>query len=348
MSFILDLLKKAEEEKKIEEKPKIPFKAVKEKRGKRYILLSSLVLILLAVLFFLFKPERQGNINRVETKKAEIVVPETQKKEGEKPKEEPKKEEPKKEEEKGKVERKEEIKKRPVRIVKKEGSKERKIEPKEKRPSLEKKDIAEKEVKEVFSLSKIDMEKIAELFNQAVSKTEKGERREAERLYLEILKIKPDHIGSLNNLGFLYLEEGDRERALSFFRKILEFKKDYPQAYNNIGILLLSEGDKGRAEEYFKKAIELGGGIEAYINLSNLLRSEKRFDEAESLLQGIISRNKNNPELLLSLALLKDEKGETKEAIKYYRALLREGSQRIDRRKILERLKYLESISGNP
>lgn len=198
-------------------------------------------------------------------------------------------------------------------------------------------------VDKTIMIKKDDYSKVANMFNAAIREAEKGNFEGAKRLYFKILEEKPDHIEALNNLGIIEMSYGNTKEALSYYRKILEISPDYSKAYNNMGLILLREGDKKLAEEYFRKAIELNReGIEAYINLSALLRSEKRLEEASKLLEPVVKKDNEDTTLYLTYAIIKDELGDTKEAIKYYRYYMRHPGKSKDRNKVLERLKILE------
>ncbi|MCX5807148.1 MAG: tetratricopeptide repeat protein [Proteobacteria bacterium] len=195
---------------------------------------------------------------------------------------------------------------------------------------------------------KVDEERIMSMYNEALLETEKGRTKEAKKLYLNILSEQPNNIEVLNNLGVIAMREGNANEALMYFRRILEKKPDYTKAYNNTGIIFMREGDRKLAEEYFKKAIDMDkDGAEAYINLSGLLRHQKRYDEASRVLENLIRRGNKNPSTYLSIALIKDDMGEIKEAIKYYRFYLREGGKIEEKNKVIERLKILEESQFN-
>ncbi|MCX7966733.1 MAG: tetratricopeptide repeat protein [Syntrophorhabdaceae bacterium] len=193
------------------------------------------------------------------------------------------------------------------------------------------------------NIKKEDDANIVRMFNQALSEAGNGRIDEAKKLYLKILEERPDYIDALNNLGVLAMMQGNSKEALSYYRKILEKSPHYGKAYNNMALILLKEGDRKLAEEYFRKAIEIDrDAIEGYINLSALLRSEKRLKEAEKLLEPLIKKGKEDPGLYLTYAVIKDEVGDTKDAIVYYRQYLRLAGRSEERNKVLERLKVLE------
>ncbi len=189
----------------------------------------------------------------------------------------------------------------------------------------------------------VNHERIARLYNNAVAEADKGNTAAAVTLYEAILAEHPSHIESLNNLGVLAMAEGRRKEAISCFSRILQLKTDYGKAYNNLGLLMMQNGDNRLAEEYFRKGMEIEkDSIEPALNLAALLRNEKRYEEANRLLEGLISAGARNKSLYLSSALIKDEMGRHEEAIGYYKAYLREGGSPGERNKVIERLKVLD------
>jgi Flp pilus assembly protein TadD len=111
---------------------------------------------------------------------------------------------------------------------------------------------------------------------------------------------------------------------------------------------MMGEGDKGLAEEYFRKAIVMEpDSIEPYLNLSALLRSDGRLDEAARLLETPIQKKVKNPALFLSYALIQDAAGKTEDAVRYYRRYLSAVKSSEARKEVIERLRLLEE-NRNP
>jgi Flp pilus assembly protein TadD len=192
-------------------------------------------------------------------------------------------------------------------------------------------------------VQKMTSERITTNYNNALRAAEQGKTEEARKLYMAVLVDQPDNIEALNNLGVLAMRENNTKEALFYFRRILEYRKDYAKAYNNLGIIMLRERETKIAEEYFRKAIEVAPeGIEPYLNLVALMRSEKRLDEANRLLDVLLRKGQRGGQVFLSAALIKDDMGQYDDAIKYYRYYLQTSPQNQDRRKVVERLSFLE------
>lgn len=344
MSFILEALKKAEKEKK-----SIPENSIfrqeasfdKKKKYKVFALLGLLFLVTFSgiLLFWVTFPT---NVKKKEPDlKHEAFVRKI--------------EEPKPEKLTPKTDAQEEKKILEIKKPKRKILKPRALAKKSTYTVLPPKKVDEESIKnteevsekkgDVLFVEKLDLEKINILYNQATASFEKGDLETAKNLYYKILSEKPDHIESLNNLGLIYMREGKKEEAISTFGKILNIKSNYAKAYGNLGVIFLLDGKKKLAEEYLRKSIELGGEIDSYLNLANLLRSEKRYEEAENLLIPLIEKKRKEPNLVLLYALIKDEKGEHKEAIKYYRIYLSGAKTKEQKNRVLERLKYLEEIA---
>jgi Tfp pilus assembly protein PilF len=180
-------------------------------------------------------------------------------------------------------------------------------------------------------------------YNNAIRAAEQGSHEEAKRLYLAALADQPNNIEALNNLGVLAMSDGNMKEATFYFRRILEYRKDYAKAYNNLGIISMREGDRKIAEEYFRKAIEVApDGPEPYLNLAALLRAERRLEEAIRVIEAPLKRGFRGAPLYLSAALIKDELGQYEDAVRYYRYYLQAAPQKDDRRRVIERLAFLE------
>ncbi|MDD3847412.1 MAG: tetratricopeptide repeat protein [Syntrophorhabdaceae bacterium] len=193
-------------------------------------------------------------------------------------------------------------------------------------------------------IRRTDDERIDAQFNEALRAINSGQTGDGSRIFNDILARRPNHVESLNNLGVIAASRGNKKEALSYFKKILEYEANYPKAYNNIGLVMMSDGQPQLAEEYFRKAISLDpNGLEPYMNLCAVLRAQGRFQDADKIMETPIKKNPKDPLLLLSSAVIKDNLGQTGEAVKYYRQYLSLAKPSdAQRNGVLERLKYLE------
>ena len=63
---------------------------------------------------------------------------------------------------------------------------------------------------------------IEEAMQQAVAEHNKGNLRDAERVYREVLKVVPAHVDTNHNLGIIQVDLYQANNALPFLRKAFE------------------------------------------------------------------------------------------------------------------------------
>ncbi len=89
-----------------------------------------------------------------------------------------------------------------------------------------------------------------------------GEGAEAEKHYLKATEIDPNYAIAYFNVGVIRQDKGNLDGAIEFYQKTIEKKPDYPQAYSNLGAVLRDKGDLLGAFKNFRKALEMDKGAE--------------------------------------------------------------------------------------
>ncbi len=170
--------------------------------------------------------------------------------------------------------------------------------------------------------------KVDQTLKQAIAVHREGKLKEAELLYLKILKIQPKNIDANNNLGVIKVSKNESAASLPFFKTAIEVnpnithiwvsyagalinEKKFKEAefsykkiidltpnnsiyHYNLGKLLKISDKIKEAEASYKKAIELNPNfVEAHSNLGSLLEKLSRFDEAEKILKKAIELKPN-------------------------------------------------------
>ena len=121
------------------------------------------------------------------------------------------------------------------------------------------------------------------MINQAIKAHKEGRLKEAEQLYLSILKNQPTNSNVNNNLGVLLQNLGKLDEAEASYKKAIELKPDYTEAHYNLGNIFYHFGRLDEAEASYKKAIELKPDYaEANHNLGIILQKLNRSYEAEA------------------------------------------------------------------
>ena len=94
-------------------------------------------------------------------------------------------------------------------------------------------------------------------FDLAFQKLNKGNFKDAESIYKEILKTEPNHIGTHNNLGIIFTYLKEFEKAKTCFKKVIEINPNYSDAYVNLGKIFKKLKNNSKAKDYFEKALKI-------------------------------------------------------------------------------------------
>jgi tetratricopeptide (TPR) repeat protein len=107
-------------------------------------------------------------------------------------------------------------------------------------------------------------DKNEDLYKKAVFLLKEKKVKEAEAVYMEILRGDPGHIASLNDIGALYLHEGKYADAIIYLEKAIRLKPDFVNPCYNLACAyaLNNESEKGMA--YLKKAVGVNKEVKAW------------------------------------------------------------------------------------
>lgn len=132
------------------------------------------------------------------------------------------------------------------------------------------------------NLIPLPVDKMEELFFQALELEEKGKPGEAQKKYETLLKLKPDHIDAIVNMGNIMYNSGLRKDAELCYRKALRLNPDHIEANYNLANLLEEKGDLDNAVLFYFKAIhENPHFADAFFNLARALERLGEFYEAK-------------------------------------------------------------------
>ncbi|HEY2010490.1 MAG TPA: tetratricopeptide repeat protein [Rhizomicrobium sp.] len=121
----------------------------------------------------------------------------------------------------------------------------------------------------------------AHAYDQALSLHRQGRLAEADRLYVEALKLKPDLVEAHNNRGAIRQMAGDWAGALACYDAALRVRPDYAEALANRGNVLIQLRRYDEALASFERALRLAPGRPNALNgRAGVLFKLKRFEEA--------------------------------------------------------------------
>ena len=153
---------------------------------------------------------------------------------------------------------------------------------------------------------------------------------EAERLYMEALRLKPDYPTALYNLGRVLYAQGEPEEALQRFQEAVEVNPGYVGAWKDLGTLLY-QGD--RPEEgirAYERVAQLSpGDVSAKVTLGVMLHQRGRVEEAVRVYREAVRLDPGHALVWQNLGIAQHALGRVEEAIRAYRQALRLEPNRV-------------------
>ena len=129
----------------------------------------------------------------------------------------------------------------------------------------------------------------------AVSLQQNGQNKQAIRVYEDALKVHSENAVVMNNLAWLYYETGD-DRAFELAKKAYEKARNRPEIIDTYGWILFESGEHERALAVLQEALLLNPSHpEIAYHVAMALRKQNRNEEANDLLQRIISKMPKSP-----------------------------------------------------
>ncbi len=160
-------------------------------------------------------------------------------------------------------------------------------------------------------------------FDRAVELHRQGNLDRAERLYAGILRDQPGHADALHLLGVIRMSAGDREgrrlidRAIAIAPKATLYR-------TNLAELLLRDGHAAQAETEARLALETAPADgKALRVLASVLREQRRYEEACSLLQRALKTDPANVATLVDIGATLNYLGLNELSERYTRMALR-------------------------
>jgi Flp pilus assembly protein TadD len=141
--------------------------------------------------------------------------------------------------------------------------------------------------------------------NHAITAHKEGKLDEAERLYLEILKVEPKNGDANHNLGVLKVLMNQSASAIPLFKTAIEVYPDIVQFWFSYGGALINEKKFEEAELTYSKIIKLNPNfVEAYNNLGVSQENLDKLEEAELSFKKAIELKPNYAEAHNSLGFI--------------------------------------------
>ena len=152
------------------------------------------------------------------------------------------------------------------------------------------------------------------LYLQAQQLQQSGFLNEAEKLYLNILKILPEQPDCLHYLGLILMQKGDDRQAASYLQKSLESGQN-PIYFSNYGMFLSRQNKHLEAIKQYRKAVEIQPDYaEAWFNLGVSSSHTGDLETAEHAYAKAISLKRDYIKAMYNLACVQESQGKSAEA----------------------------------
>lgn len=169
------------------------------------------------------------------------------------------------------------------------------------------------------------------ILQQALSAHQKGDIKQAEKLYLEQLQRNPADTNALQLLGTLYASQGRLEQATQMMQKSLSINTSQMPVHANLAICYKRLGWFAQAQKQYQTMIELDGNYRsAYESLIRLLIESEEFDAAREWIDLTLECFADDLMFLLVDAEISRHLGQFSEAINKYSILLSKHPEQID------------------
>ena len=146
-----------------------------------------------------------------------------------------------------------------------------------------------------------------------------GKIREAQKIYLELLKIYKENHLLYYFVGTTYLQLKKYDEAINNFKQALKYNSLFAETYNNLGIALAEKKKYSLALSYYNKAIKLKADyIDAYLNRGISFNKLKKYNEAINDFNLVINKDPNNSKAFNSLGNVLKELDKYDQAIASY------------------------------
>jgi tetratricopeptide (TPR) repeat protein len=145
---------------------------------------------------------------------------------------------------------------------------------------------------------------IGQLLREALTLQQRGQLREAEKIYSRVIKAVPDQFDALHLLGTIKLQRGQAGEAYRLISSALKANPRMADAWVNLGVTLRILKRNQEALDSFDKALALAPGDAGALNeRGNALLGLGRPAEALAVFERVAAMAPGHPEARLNLGI---------------------------------------------
>ena len=162
------------------------------------------------------------------------------------------------------------------------------------------------------------------LFNEAKALHIKGEIKDAQDIYLQLLKKNPNNSNLLFLLGTTYVQQKNFQKGKEYLNVSIKINSNFPESYNSRGVIFAEEGEYQNAIKDYDKALSLKQDyFDANLNKAVALRNISEFNESIKYFEICIKLKPNDAKIYNNLGNLCKDLKKYKTAKKYYTESIR-------------------------
>ncbi len=153
---------------------------------------------------------------------------------------------------------------------------------------------------------------------KALNKQCEGRYREAEELYLRVLRDNPNDFDANRLIATNYAEQGKVDEALHYFVRALAIDPNRPTLQCLAADFYMQKGMKEQAYPHYQKAMQLDPRMtRPYYGLGYIFWQSQRFDEAEHYCRLALQLDPHYADVCFALGSVLKERGRNSEAVEY-------------------------------
>jgi len=157
------------------------------------------------------------------------------------------------------------------------------------------------------------------LFNEAKKLHINGKIKDAQVIYLRLLKTNSKNSNLLFLLGTTYVQLKNFSKGKEFLNTSININNSFPESYNSRGIIFAEEGDYLNAIKDYDKALSLKKDYyDAHLNKAVALKNVSKFKEAIKYLELCIKLKPKDFKIYNNLGNISKDLKKYNSAKKYY------------------------------
>ena len=162
------------------------------------------------------------------------------------------------------------------------------------------------------------------LFNEAKALHIKGKIKNAQEIYLQLLKKNSNNSNLLFLLGTTYVQQKDYQKGKEYLNISIKINSNFAESYNSRGVIFAEEGEYQNAIKDYDKALSLKQDyFDANLNKAVALRNISEFNESIKHFEICIRLRPNDFKIYNNLGNLCKNLKKYNTAKKYYTESIR-------------------------